>query len=462
VQDETSRPIVIRNGRVIDPAQGLDAIADVVIEDGRIRGIAVRGRAEAGRPEGALELDASGLVVCPGFIDLHAHLREPGFEYKETIATGTRAAAAGGFTTVCCMANTNPPIDTRATVEYVLRTAAEQGVIRVLPVAAITRGLAGRELTEMADLADAGAVGFSDDGKPVVSGQVMRRAMEYASMLGRPVMPHLEDPGLAEGGVMNEGPVATRLGLKGIPAEAEEVELYRDLALARLTGCHLHVLHVSTAGSVELIRRAKERGIRVTAEATPHHLTLTDELVAGQWRSAAWRLDPYDTSTKVNPPLRSSADVRAVLEGLKDGTIDCIATDHAPHADVDKNVDYESAAFGISGFETALGVLLGLVHDGELTLPFLIERLTVRPAQVLNLPYGRLTVGSTADVTLFDPEREWDVDPQRFFSKGKNTPLAGATLRGKVQLTFFGGRPVHACERFQAVLHLNTGWVSRD
>jgi dihydroorotase len=452
------QPLVIRNGRVIDPAQRLDAVADILLQDGRVRAIAVRGQAELGRPDGAVELDADGLVVCPGFIDLHAHLREPGFEYKETIATGTRAAAAGGFTTVCCMANTNPPIDTRATVEYVLRTAAREGVIRVLPVAAITRGLAGCELTEMADLAEAGAVGFSDDGKPVVSGQVMRRAMEYASMLGRPIMPHLEDPSLAEGGVMNEGPVATRLGLRGIAPEAEEVELYRDLALARLTGCHLHVLHVSTAGSVELLRRAKERGIRVTAEVTPHHLTLTDELVAGQWRSAAWRLEPYDTRTKVNPPLRSAADVRAVLDGLKDGTIDCIATDHAPHADVDKNVDYDSAAFGISGFETALGLLLGLVREGEITLPFLIERLTLRPAEILNLPYGRLTPGSTADVTLFDPEQEWDVDPQRFLSKGKNTPLAGATLRGKVQLTLFGGQPAYVGERFQGVLNLNTGW----
>jgi dihydroorotase len=350
------------------------------------------------------------------------------------------------------MANTSPPIDTRATVEYVRRTAAEHGAVRVLPVAAITRGLAGRELTEMADLADAGAVAFSDDGKPVASGTIMRRAMEYASMLGRPIMPHLEDPGLAEGGVMHEGAVSTRLGLRGIPAEAEEVELYRDVALARLTGAHLHVLHVSTRGSTELVRHAKERGLNVTAEVTPHHLTLTDELVAGQWRSAAARVAPYDTNTKVNPPLRSADDARAVLEGLQDGTLDCIATDHAPHADVDKDVEYDQAAFGISGFETALGALLELVRRGDLALPFLVERLTLRPAAVLGLPYGRLTQGSAADVTLFDPEQEWDVDPQRFLSKGRNTPLAGLTLRGKVVLTLFGGRPAYVGERFEALL----------
>jgi dihydroorotase len=279
----------------------------------------------------------------------------------------------------------------------------------------------------------------------------MRRAMEYASMLKRPIMPHLEDPGLAEGAVMNEGPVATRLGLRGMPREAEEVELYRDLALARLTGVHLHVLHVSTQGSVELLRRAKDRGIHVTAEVTPHHLTLTDELVAGQWWSAAARVEPYDPNTKVNPPLRAAADVRAVLQGLKGGTIDCIATDHAPHADVDKNVEYDQAAFGICGLETALGVLLGLERQGEFTLPFLIERLTLRPAEALDLPYGRLTSGNPADVTIFDPNQEWDVDPQQFRSKGKNTPLAGMTLRGKVQLTLFGGRPAYVGERFATV-----------
>lgn len=435
-----SGAILIRGGRVIDPANGVDGVQDVLLRDGVVAEV---GR-NLGAPAGVHVIEAGGLVVTPGLVDLHAHLREPGFEEKETLQTGTQAAAAGGFTTVCCMPNTEPVIDTAAVVEFVRRTARVTGTVRVYPIAAITRGRKGRELTEMAELADAGAVAFSDDGDCVTDSGVMRHALEYSLVVRRPIVQHAEDKSLSDGGVMNEGPVASRLGLQGWPRQAEEVIVSRDIQLAELTGAHLHVAHASTAGSVELIRQGKARGARVTAEVTPHHLTLSDDLVGGHWWSATASLAPYDSSTKVNPPLRSVSDAAALLAGLKAGAIDCIATDHAPHAHTDKLCEYAIAAFGISNIETALGSVLGLVHAGTLSLPEAVATMTSRPAAVFNLPAGTLSPGAPADVTIFDPEREWCVDPQQMRSKGKNTPLAGHILRGQVITTIVNGDVVFA------------------
>ncbi len=446
--------LAIRGGRVIDPANGVDAIADVLIEGGRIAAVGP----DAGK--GASEtLDARGLVVCPGFVDIHTHLREPGFEHKETIATGTLAAARGGFTTVCAMPNTQPPIDSAAAVEFVLRTARTQGAVRVLPIACVTRGRAGRELADLAELAQAGAVAFSDDGAPVADAHLMRRALEYAGMLpstaagaalrtGLPIIDHCEDPSLAAGGVMHEGWVSTRLGLRGTPAAAEEAMIARDIALAEQTGSHVHIAHVSTAGAVELIRGAKARGVRVTAEVTPHHLALTHEAVMLGPGEAQGRL-AYDTNAKVNPPLRTAADAAACLAGLLDGTIDCIATDHAPHATQDKLCEFDVAAFGISGLETALGLCLsarvGAVREPPLQR--LIEALTIAPARALGLDrriegLGTLSPGAPGDVAVLDPTAEWLVEPETFASKGRNTPLAGRTLRGRVVATVYAGRVV--------------------
>ena len=438
--------LAVRGGRVIDPANGTDAKADVLIADGLI--------AEVGDGVGksAREtLDAAGLVVCPGLVDIHTHLREPGFEHKETIATGTLAAARGGFTTVCAMPNTVPPADTAATIDFVLRTAREQGAVRVLPIGCVTKGRTGKELAELAELADAGAVAFSDDGSPVGDAHLMRRALEYASMLGRPIIDHCEDPSLA-GGVMHEGWVAARLGLEGVPAAAEEAMVARDIAIAELTGSRVHIAHVSTAGTVELVRRAKAAGLPVTAEVCPHHLTLTHEAVllgatvlAGAPASDATA--GYDTSAKVNPPLRTPEDVAACVAGLLDGAIDCIATDHAPHAFEDKLCEFDNAAFGISGLETALALCLSLTHDGRVPLQTIIEKLSVAPVRALGLDahvegLGTLSAGAPGDVTLFDPEAEWTVEPERFASKGRNTPLAGRTLKGRVAATVFGGKVV--------------------
>lgn len=459
--------MLIKNGRIIDVCQNLNAVGEVLIQDGVIAGIWTKGnsapRAETfgdefaslgmeGVTEALSIIDASGCIVCPGFIDLHAHLREPGYEDKETIETGTRAAAAGGFTTVCCMPNTNPAIDDAATLNFVLRTAESRASVRVLPIAAITKNREGLELTEMGELARGGAVGFSDDGKPVASSRLMRYALDYSRMLDVPIIEHAEDADLAKGGVMNEGVIATRLGLKGVPAAAEEIAVARDIALAELVDGRLHVAHVSTAGSVELIRRAKERGVRVTAEVTPHHLTLTEEWVAGQ--RGSWGLmfpywgpmPPYNTNTKVNPPLRTRADIAALVEGMKDGTIDAIATDHAPHTVVDKQCEFDLAESGISGFETALGSLLALAHRGEVDLEMLIARLTTGPAGVLGLPYGNLRPGSVADIVVFDPNEEWVVNPEAFASKGRNTPLAGLGLRGRVVYTISRGKVVYSLE----------------
>jgi dihydroorotase len=433
--------IGIRGGRIVDPGRGIDLVGDVLIRDGRIAAV---GPDVAGEAEHTI--DARGLIVCPGLVDIHSHLREPGFEHKETIETGTRAAAHGGFTTVCCMANTEPAIDSRASVEYVLRTAAAQAAVRVLPIGCITRGRQGKELAEMGDLAEAGAVGFSDDGSPVADAGLMRHALEYSSAFALPVIEHCEEASVSHEGVMHEGWVSNRLGLRGIPAAAEETAVARNIALAELTGAHLHVAHVSTAGTVELVRRAKERGVHVTAEVTPHHLALTDEAVMLAATESPGGL-AYDTNAKVNPPLRPRADVDACIEGLADGTIDAIATDHAPHATEDKLCEFDFAAFGISGAETALALCLSLVHEGKLHLSTLIYKLTAGPVEALGLArsvpgLGSLAEGAPGDVLVFDPEAEWVVDPERFISKGKNTPLAGRTLKGRVVATVYGGQPV--------------------
>ncbi len=435
IVDETD--LLIAGGRILDPARDVDQLGNVWVRNGVVTSITPPEPPPSGR-RGLIVLDARGLVVCPGLVDVHCHLRDPGQDEKETIATGTRAAARGGFTTVCCMANTQPVIDSRPVVEYVLNTARATGTIRVRPLATVTRGMVGRELTEMADLADAGVVAFSDDGKPIVDAGVMRHALEYSRLINRPIMVHEEDPSLTQGAVMNEGPVATRLGLKGWPAVAEEVMIARDLALLEVAGGRLHLAHVTTRGGVDLIRRAREKGLRFTAETTPHHLTMTDEWVAG-WRPEGAAANPYDTATKVNPPLRTEADRESVLEAIRDGTLDLIGTDHAPHAEVDKLCEYDSAAFGITGLETALAALLGLVHQGELDLALLVRRLTCDPARAFGLPGGTLEVGAPADVCVFDPDERWVVDPAEFASKGKNTPLAGLPLRGRVVVTVVGG-----------------------
>ena len=436
--EEGKLDVLIHGGRVIDPSRDVDLVGDVWIRDGVIFEIRPVATAPDGR-RGLMVIDAAGQIVCPGLIDVHAHLRDPGQEEKETIATGTRAAVKGGFTSLCSMANTVPPVDSRAVVEYLQRTAREQGVARVYPLATVTRGMAGRELTEMAELADAGAIGFSDDGKPVVDAGVMRHALEYSKLIGRPIAVHEEDLSLSAGGAMNEGPVATRLGLHGWPGVAEEVLIARDLLLCEVTGGHLHLQHVTTARGVDIIRRARERGVQFTAEATPHHLTLTDEWVAG-WRPDGHSAVPYDTSTKVNPPLRSEVDRRSLIQAVREGVLDLIGTDHAPHSEVDKLCEYGVAAFGISGLETALAALLDLVRSGDLSLNLLIQRLTSDAARAFGLPGGTLAPGVAADVCVFDADASWPVGPRSLVSKGKNTPLTGLTLRGMVTLTLVGGR----------------------
>jgi dihydroorotase len=421
--------LLVAGGRLVDPSQELDAKLDVLLKDGVVE------RLGAGlRVRDAKRIDAKGLVVCPGFIDLHTHLREPGREDKETIATGTRAAAAGGFTAVCAMPNTHPVNDSAGITRAILEKARSEGAVRVYPIGAITRGQQGVELAEYGDLQEAGCVAVSDDGKPVASARVMRRALEYARGFGLVVIDHCEETTLAEQACMNEGPVSTKLGLRGAPAAGEAIMVERDVLLAELTGGRVHIAHLSAAGSVDAVRRGKARGVLVTAEVTPHHLFLTDAAVS----EAA-----YDTNTKMNPPLRSEADRLAVLEGLRDGTIDCIATDHAPHTGDDKNVEYDQAAFGIVGLETAVPLCLDrLVGAGVVALPQLVALLSTRPARVLGLPGGTLAPGSPADLTLLDLARRRAVDPGRFESRSRNTPFAGWTLRGWPAMTIVAGRVV--------------------
>ena len=417
--------LLIKGGRVVDPAGETDAVQDVWIADGRIHKIGRGLKA----PAGAETVDATGKVVCPGFIDMHVHLREPGFEYKETIASGTRAAAAGGFTAVACMANTFPVNDNRAVTDYILARAKVEGVVRVYPIGAVTRNLEGKQLAELAEQAEAGCVAFSDDGRCVMNAELYRRAMEYALPFGIPIISHAEDCELAHDGAMHEGFVSTELGLTGQPAAAEDVMVARDIILAELTSAHLHVAHISTAGAVRLVRDAKARGVRVTAEVTPHHLLLTDEGVRS-----------YDSRFKMAPPLRGKRDVEACLEALVDGTIDCVATDHAPHALSEKEGEFAEAANGIVGLETAVPLLLDrLVRPGVLDLPTLVARLSVGPARLLNLPGGSLAPGAAADITILDLERTWTVDPAAFRSRGRSTPFAGCTGTGAPWMTLVGG-----------------------
>lgn len=439
-------PTLIQGARVIDPGQGWDLVGDVLVQDGRIVAAGEHIPAE-GTPAGCAVIPATGLVVCPGFIDLHCHLREPGFEYKETIATGTKAAARGGFTSLCCMPNTEPPIDNAAIVDFIQRRSHSDGRVRVFPIGCVTKGRAGKELAEMEELASAGAVAFSDDGDPVYDSNLMRLALSYSLDLGLPISNHCEDLSLARSGVMAEGWTATRLGLAGIPAAAEETMIARDIALAQLTGGRLHLAHLSTAGSVELVRQAKEMGLSVTAEVCPHHLTVTDEWALGSrgMDAGAVGANGYDTSTKVYPPLRSPRDVEALINGLAESVIDCVATDHAPHDRPSKEVTYDEAAFGISVLETALGSMLTLTHQGRLSLPSMVERLTAGPARVLGRAFPDLATlkpDTPADLVLFDPDREWVVRSEEFASKGKNTPLEGTTLRGRVALTMVDGRVI--------------------
>jgi len=420
--------LLIRNGRVVDPATSVDAVQDVLVADGVIE----RTGSRLPAPPGVEVLDATGRVVCPGFIDMHVHLREPGYEYKETIASGTRAAAAGGFTAVCCMANTNPVNDNGAVTDYIRAKARVEGVVRVYPIGAVTRGLRGEELAELAELAEAGCVAFSDDGRCVMNAALYRRAMEYTLPFGAPVISHAEDHTLSRDAAMHEGVVSTELGLPGEPAAAEEVMVARDILLAELTGARVHIAHVSTAGAVRLVRDAKARGVRVTAEVTPHHLLLTEDAVRS-----------FDPNTKMKPPLRTKRDVEALLEALADGTIDCVATDHAPHATSEKEGEYDRAANGILGLETAVSLLLDrLVRPGRLPLPTLVARLSRDPARLLGLPGGSLAPGSPADVTILDLEASVTVDSRRFRSRSRNTPFGGWTLRGAPWRTVVGGTVV--------------------
>ena len=432
-----SEPIVLRGGRVLDPSSGRDETADVVIEDGRIKAVGRDAGAGLLEHERVRIVHAAGSWVCPGFIDLHVHLREPGQEYKEDIASGLAAAAAGGFTTVCPMANTRPINDNRAITEMMLARAADRRGPRLLPFGAVTRGQRGTELTEMADLRDAGAIGVSDDGLCVMNAAVMRHAMEYARTFDLLVSQHCEDHHLTEGAQMHEGALSTRLGLRGWPRAAEDVIVARDLILAELTGARYHVAHISSLGSIRLLREAKSRGLRVSAEVTPHHLSFTDEMLLS-----------YDTYCKVNPPLREEADRAALVEALADGTIDCIATDHAPHSELEKDCEFEAASVGINGLESAIASLLRLVREDALTPLRFVEALSAAPARLIpDFEGGSLVEGARADVTVIDPELRWILDGEALRSKSQNTPWLGRELRGRPTMTVVGGVIAYELER---------------
>ncbi len=417
--------LVIGGGRVVDPSLSIDDVLDVRIRDGHIAEIGER------LPVGSGErrVDVSGLVVAPGLVDVHVHFREPGQEHKETIATGSKSAAAGGFTSVCVMPNTSPTNDSVAVTELILARARQVGLVNVFPVGAITLGLAGEELSPIGSLARAGAVAISDDGNPVMNGQLMRRAMEWAAEVGIPVVDHCEDRNLAAGGVMNEGCCAARLGLKGMHRVAEEVQVARDCLLAEATGAHVHIAHLSSARSLDFVREAKSRGLRVTCEVTPHHFSLTEDAIGD-----------FDTAAKMNPPLRTDRDVSALVEGLADGTVDCIATDHAPHHADEKALEFDRAPFGIVGLETSLALgLTHLVAPGILSLNRLIELMSTAPSRLFGLGRGTLVAGAPADLVCFDPEAEFVVDTSSFASKGRNSPFHGRSLKGRVSLTVLGG-----------------------
>jgi dihydroorotase len=425
-----SADLIITGGRVVDPSQGLDARRDVRVRAGRVAEIGER--LDPG--EGERRIDASGLVVAPGLVDVHVHFREPGHEHKETIATGARSAAAGGFTSVCCMPNTSPVNDSAAITRLIVERAREVALVNVFPIGAITKGSAGEELAPVGSLARAGCVAISDDGLPVMNAQLMRRAMEYAAEVGVPVVDHCEDRNLAAGGVVNEGCCSARLGLRGMSRVAEEVHVARDCLLAELTGAHVHIAHISTARSLDFVRDAKRRGARVTCEVTPHHFALTEEAVG-----------EFDTNAKMNPPLRTDGDREALLAGLADGTVDCIATDHAPHHVDEKALEFDRAPFGIVGLETSLAIgLTHLVDGGVVSLARLVDLMSTAPARLFALGRGTLAVGAPADVVCFDPDAEFVVEPGNFSTKGRNTPFGGHRLKGRVVATVLDGRITYA------------------
>ncbi len=424
-----SRDLLLKGGRIVDPSQGMDTVGDVLLRGGVVESCGP----SISAPDGAEVVDCAGLVVAPGFIDVHVHLREPGREDVETVASGAHAAVAGGFTGVCAMPNTKPVTDNQATVGFVKRQGETAGFARVYPYGAISVGQKGETLAEMGEMVGAGAVAFTDDGRPVESAHLMRTALEYARAFNVPVAEHCEDMSLARGGAMNEGVVSARLGLKGIPAEAEEIYVIRDILLARRTGGHIHLCHLSTKGSVELVRWGKERGVNVTAEVCSHHISLTEDAVEG-----------YNTNAKMNPPLRTAPDVEALQQGLADGTIDLLVTDHAPHHYDEKEREFADAPNGIVGLETALGVnCTYLLHRGVLSLSQMVDAMSCKPARVFHLPGGSLARGALGDISVFDPARQWVVDPARFKSKGRNTPYGGSALTGQARLTVVGGRVVY-------------------
>jgi dihydroorotase len=423
--------LIIKNGRVIDPANNIDGKYDVVIDKALIQAVMPAGKGK--EDASAKVIDAKDCIVAPGFLDMHVHFREPGFEYKETIETGCESAAAGGFTTVAMMPNTNPVNDNRSVTELMISRSKAHGKVQALAIGAITKGLKGETLSDMGDLKEAGVIAFSDDGRPVMSNEVMRRAFEYSRMFDLPLIQHSEILDLTHGGCMNEGPISTELGLKGMPTEAEDIMVYRDIALLEKTGGRLHVAHISSGEAVELVRRAKSKGLPVTCEVAPHHFLLTDKSVRG-----------YDTNTKMSPPLRAQSDIDAIKEGLRDGTIDIIATDHAPHDLADKQADYHNACFGIVGLETALPLSLRLVDEKILTLPQLIDKLTSRPAEIFKLDQGTLCVGKQADVVIFDPNQEYKVEAAKFKSKSKNSPFDGWPVKGRVLHTIFKGKSIYS------------------
>ena len=416
--------LLIKNGRMIDPSQGFDDVTDVLVEAGMVKEIGKNLNA----PAGVETVDATGKYVVPGLVDMHVHLRDPGLEYKEDVVSGTRAAAAGGFTSIACMPNTKPVIDNKAVAGYIINKAGAEGFCNVFPVGCITYGMGGERMAEMGELKEAGCVAVSDDGRPVANAELMRRALEYARGIGILVISHAEDLALVGEGVMNEGFTSTELGLKGIPRVAEDIATARDVMLAEYTNSPIHIAHVSTRGSVRIIREAKARGVKVTCETAPHYFTLTDDAVRG-----------YDTNAKMNPPLREADDVAAIKEGLRDGTIDCIATDHAPHHLDEKDVEFNVALNGIIGLETSLPLSLKLVEDGVLTLHQLIEKMSVNPAKILGIPRGSLRVGSVADMTVIDPSAEWTVEVEKLAGKSRNTPFCGWRMKGAATCTILGG-----------------------
>jgi dihydroorotase len=440
--------LLIANGYLIDPARGFNSGKNLLVEDGRVAGLLDRGE---GVPEGAEVLDATGLVVAPGFIDMHVHLREPGQEYKETIATGAAAAVAGGWTSVCAMPNTDPVNDSPAVTRFIIEQAERAAGANVFPIGSITKGSKGTELAEMGEMKEAGIVAVSDDGRPVPSAGMMRRAMEYARGFDLTVVDHCEDRTLAAGGSMHEGRWSLILGLRGIPAAAEEMDAVRDCALAELTGARVHLAHVSTRGAIEAVRRAKDAGLSVTCEVAPHHWALTDESVEG-----------YDTNTKMNPPLRSREHVEAILEGLRDGTIDAIATDHAPHHADEKALEYDQAPFGIIGLETGVGLALDrLVHEGIIGLERLVELCSLNPARIFNLQErGTLRPGAWADVTILDPDLRWTFEAAKSKSKSRNTPFNGLTMRGAAVVSIVGGRIIHRHPEFERIRAENQSEVT--